>query len=753
MKWLVALAGDLERHRGSSLVIAGRRQPPAVHALAAALNAALGNVGATVDYGAPLTPDPLSGPGAAGRPGAGHRRRRGRHAGDHRRQPRLHGARGLQVRQAAGARPELDLLHALRRRDGRGLQGRRPGRARAGDVGRCPRHRRHRVDRPAADRAAVGRASGGGLLAAFLGEGDAGRAQAAAPLLAGPAHARRGEFDGNWERWLADGIVPDTGAAVRGRRSAIDGAALAQSGRAAARRAPSAGLEIAFVADPKVYDGRFANNAWLQELPHPITKLTWDNAAMLSEATAEVARRRDRRHRRGQLPRSPGRAPVMIVPGHADDAVTLPLGYGRTRPARAASPRRRVQRRRAAHERRALVRPRRRAREDRRGATSSRITQDHWTMSPDGREIRRRPSRPRSPRCSSATRSSTRRSRSAAARCRRSTSRSTTASSPTSGGCRSTSTSAPAAAPAWSPASRRTTSPSSAKRTSRKGREMQWIRIDRYFAGADRRPRRCITQPLDVRALRDGALRVRLPGQRHRPQRRGPERDGLQPLHRHPLLQQQLPVQGAAVQLPQLHRATTPRCARWRMNPDVTVRSARHHGEVHLLRAAHRAHAHRRRASRDAPSRDGELQTACQQGCPTRRHRVRLAQRPELQGVASCTPTRAATICCTRSAPARAPPTWRACATPTRSSRKAGEHGHGRTERRRPTECAIRSSRRPLIEGEHTDKTHQRQPARRTSGAAPARAGGPASRCALSMLGLLGHRDRLDALQGHRRLG
>ena len=62
MKWLVALAGDLERHRGSSLVIAGRRQPPAVHALAAALNAALGNIGVTVDYGAPLTPDPLSGP-------------------------------------------------------------------------------------------------------------------------------------------------------------------------------------------------------------------------------------------------------------------------------------------------------------------------------------------------------------------------------------------------------------------------------------------------------------------------------------------------------------------------------------------------------------------------------------------------------------------------------------------------------------------------------------------------------------------
>ena len=46
-------------------------------------------------------------------------------------------------------------------------------------------------------------------------------------------------------------------------------------------------MEIAFAVDPKVYDGRFGNNAWLQELAHPITKLTWDNAALVSEATAK----------------------------------------------------------------------------------------------------------------------------------------------------------------------------------------------------------------------------------------------------------------------------------------------------------------------------------------------------------------------------------------------------------------------------------------------------------------------------------
>ena len=61
-------------------------------------------------------------------------------------------------------------------------------------------------------------------------------------------------------------------------------------------------MEIAFAVDPKVYDGRFGNNAWLQELPHPITKLTWDNAALVSEATAKALGLEDRRRRRDRVP-------------------------------------------------------------------------------------------------------------------------------------------------------------------------------------------------------------------------------------------------------------------------------------------------------------------------------------------------------------------------------------------------------------------------------------------------------------------
>ncbi|GAB3429562.1 hypothetical protein GCM10027320_08930 [Massilia solisilvae] len=91
-----------------------------------------------------------------------------------------------------------------------------------------------------------------------------------------------------------------------------------------------AGLAAVFAPDLRLADGAFCNNAWLQELPHPLTRLTWDNAALLSPATA-----RSLQLQTGDVVRladTEGRAleaPVWILPGHADHCVTLPLGYGR----------------------------------------------------------------------------------------------------------------------------------------------------------------------------------------------------------------------------------------------------------------------------------------------------------------------------------------------------------------------------------------------------------------------------------------
>ncbi len=90
-------------------------------------------------------------------------------------------------------------------------------------------------------------------------------------------------------------------------------------------------MELAFQSDPTIGDGRHANNGWLQELPKPVTKLTWDNAALLAPALAErlgvengdvLALERGGRS---------VEAPAWVVPGHADRAVTLTLGYGRER--------------------------------------------------------------------------------------------------------------------------------------------------------------------------------------------------------------------------------------------------------------------------------------------------------------------------------------------------------------------------------------------------------------------------------------
>jgi MoCo/4Fe-4S cofactor protein with predicted Tat translocation signal len=91
------------------------------------------------------------------------------------------------------------------------------------------------------------------------------------------------------------------------------------------------GLELLIRPDPHVYDGRFANNAWLQELPKPMTKIVWENAAHMAPATAE---RLGLHHSeeialiyRGRSIR----APLWVLPGMAENCVQVTLGYGRTR--------------------------------------------------------------------------------------------------------------------------------------------------------------------------------------------------------------------------------------------------------------------------------------------------------------------------------------------------------------------------------------------------------------------------------------
>jgi molybdopterin-containing oxidoreductase family iron-sulfur binding subunit len=381
-RWLVAVATDLERNRGNSLVIVGRRQPTAVHALAAALNAALGNLGNTVEFAAPLTSDTLAGaaPLAA-------------LAGDI-----AGGAVDTLVITAPnpvyGAPADLKFAKLLERVPNTIYHGLYEDETAAACKTIIPAA--HPLESWSDLRATDGTVSivqpliaplwGGvqeaDVLAAFVGEGDVGahallkkfwQAQGKAP----------GDFEGNWERWLADGIVPGTATAAEAGLT-VDGNALAQALTPMLAPNRQQGIEIAFAGDAKVYDGRFANSVWLQELPHPITKLTWDNAAMLSEKTAAALDVED-----GDIVEISSRdrridAPVLRVPGHVDDCVTLPLGYGRAGAEKVAE---------GIGFNAGALRVSEAFWYDR-GVTLAKtgrkvkfsITQDHWLMAPDGRD-------------------------------------------------------------------------------------------------------------------------------------------------------------------------------------------------------------------------------------------------------------------------------------------------------------------------------------------------------------------------------
>jgi molybdopterin-containing oxidoreductase family iron-sulfur binding subunit len=139
--------------------------------------------------------------------------------------------------------------------------------------------------------------------------------------------------------WREDG--DDAGRAWRAhlRRGIVDGsAARPVAARAVPPVAPPAApapaplvapLVALFAPDPAVDGGAFANNAWLQELPRPLTSLTWDNAALVGPATAGRAGLADGVVARLRVDGRTVEAPVLVVAGQAEGVVTLPLGYGR----------------------------------------------------------------------------------------------------------------------------------------------------------------------------------------------------------------------------------------------------------------------------------------------------------------------------------------------------------------------------------------------------------------------------------------
>ncbi len=134
----------------------------------------------------------------------------------------------------------------------------------------------------------------------------------------------KGDMEAGWRKALDYGWID--GTAFTASSKSVGG-----SGSLPPTPAPSSGgLEINFKADPSIYDGRFANVGWLQELPKQVTSLSWDNAALMSLATMGKLQIEENEAIELDLNGRKVLAPVLAVPGHADDAVTVYLGFGRT---------------------------------------------------------------------------------------------------------------------------------------------------------------------------------------------------------------------------------------------------------------------------------------------------------------------------------------------------------------------------------------------------------------------------------------
>jgi molybdopterin-containing oxidoreductase family iron-sulfur binding subunit len=320
--WVSAIARDLQSRPGVTLVIAGDQQPPLVHALAHAINDALGNVGQTVIYIDPVVANnqtaalaELTEAMAAGQ---------------------------VEMLFILGGNPvfnapaDLRFEEALENVNFRVHLGLYEDETSA----RCDWHipESHYLEAWSDSRSYDGTItiiqplieplydsrSAHELVAALLGTSETGSGH---DIVQGywAGQTSPETFDLFWRTALHDGIIADTALPPK--------AVSLQADFSAQPPAPAATeeLEIIFRPDPSIWDGRFANNGWLQELPKPLTKLTWDNAALVSPTTAERLGLANGDLVELDYQGQAVQAPVWLMPGHAEGSVTVYLGYGRTR--------------------------------------------------------------------------------------------------------------------------------------------------------------------------------------------------------------------------------------------------------------------------------------------------------------------------------------------------------------------------------------------------------------------------------------
>jgi MoCo/4Fe-4S cofactor protein with predicted Tat translocation signal len=339
-KWLDGVAKDLQNHKNTALVVAGEHQPAAVHALAHAINAALGSVGNTLYYTESVEAHPVN-----------HLESLRELASD------IYNGK-VETLLTIGVNPVYTAPHDF-------------------DFAKLLRVDEKTGTKKIKNAIYVGSHfdETAELCDWFIAEshyletwGDArafdGTVSVIQPLIAPlyRTHSPRevlaafsdkpGVNDYDYLRDRLKAAYPSADPEKFWRKTLNDGViassafqpvnATAKLGELPVAKTTGGEIEFIFRPDPCVYDGRFANNGWLQELPKPVTKLTWDNAAYISPKTAENLKLAHNVAWRGgehgkvysnvidiSLSNSKVTAAAWVVPGQAEGVIVLPLGYGR----------------------------------------------------------------------------------------------------------------------------------------------------------------------------------------------------------------------------------------------------------------------------------------------------------------------------------------------------------------------------------------------------------------------------------------
>jgi molybdopterin-containing oxidoreductase family iron-sulfur binding subunit len=330
-EFIVEIAKDLQSHKGASVVIAGDHQPPTVHALVHVINQQLGNVGKTLFYTDPLDANPVN------RNESLHTLVEDIRAG------KVDLLLILGGNPAYDAPAELEFASALKSNAVNLKVFLGTHRNETAEL--CHWHvpEAHYLEAWSDARAYDGTVSiiqplieplYGGKSAHEIITTLAGQSGLTGHDLVQQYWQKQhsgADFDAFWRKSLHDGWIEGT---AFGPRSTQPKAGEFVSG---VREGDFNAIELNFRRDPSIYDGRFSNNGWLQELPKPLTKLTWDNPIMIGPAMAERLKLNFKDVAELEFQGKKIKGPIWIQAGHPDNSITVFLGYGRTRAGRIGS--------------------------------------------------------------------------------------------------------------------------------------------------------------------------------------------------------------------------------------------------------------------------------------------------------------------------------------------------------------------------------------------------------------------------------